>query len=189
MIQTACPKCRGEGTSIAEPCPNCRGRGVERKISKITVTIPPGVDEGQQLRLGGKGEVPPGGGQPGNLYVVLDVEADERFVREGVSILTEARISYITAALGGEVQVPTLEDQCEGTTMIDVPAGTQPGDVVVRRGEGIRDVNGRGRGDHVVQFTVEIPKKLSDRERDLLKELAAESSHEVKEKRGFFRRK
>lgn len=181
MIQTTCPQCRGEGSIVRDPCSDCRGRGVQRKRSKLTVSVPAGVDNGQTLRLAGKGEAAPGGGRAGNLFVVLRVEPDDRFLREGENVLTEARISYLKAALGGTIDVPVLDDACEGTTTVEVKPGTQPGDVLVRRGEGIPRINRHGRGDQVVQFKVEIPTRPSKRERELLFELAAETGETVKE--------
>jgi len=188
MIQTTCPACGGQGQTIRNPCDACGGKGRAKKSRKLTVDIPPGVEEGQQLRLAGKGEPGPPGGQPGHLYVVLQVADDERFLRDGPNILSEIPISYLTALLGGEVSIPVLEDDCEGTTTLDVPAGTQPGDTIVRRGEGIAHVSGRGRGDHVLALKVVIPKKLSSRERELVESLAAESGVEVSEKKGIFDR-
>ena len=192
MIQSTCPACRGAGTVISDPCTECRGGGLQRNTTTLTVTVPPGVDEGQQLRLAGKGEMPPGGGHAGHLYVALEIERDERFARDGVDVLTRVPVSYLVAALGGEIEIPTLDDDCKGSAVLEVEPGTQPGDVFVRRRQGIRDVNGRGRGDHVVQFVVEIPKKLSSKQRELLGELAAESGVELnarEKKRGLFGRK
>lgn len=189
MIQTTCPTCRGEGSTIDDPCDTCRGQKVVEKVSKLSVNVPAGVDNGLRLRLGGKGETPPGGGQAGNLFVDLRVEEDERFLREEANILTEAPISYLKAALGGEVEIPTLDDECTGTTTVEVKPGTQPGDHVIRRGEGIPRVGRSGRGEHVVQFKVVIPTKLSRKERDLLQELAKESDEETGDgKSGFFSR-
>lgn len=187
MIQTTCPNCRGEGSIVRERCTACRGGGVMRRSSKLSITVPPGVDEGQSLRLAGKGESArgPGGGSPGHLYVLLHVEPDPRFVREGDDVLTEVPVSYVTAALGGEVEVPTLDEACTGTATIEVKAGTQPNDTIVRTGKGVRSVSGRGRGDQVVRFRVEIPKKLSSRERELLREIAQErGDHPGDGKRG-----
>ncbi len=178
MIQTTCPECRGEGTIITDPCRDCRGRGVKAKASNLTVSVPPGVDDGQTLRLAGKGQALPGG-RPGHLFVLLKVRQDERFLREHENILTEVRISYIQAALGCEVEIPTLDDDCTGKTTIKVKPGTQPGDVLVRRGEGVPRLQRPGRGEHVVQFKVEIPRKLNRKQRKLLRELAAEAGESV----------
>jgi molecular chaperone DnaJ len=179
MIQTTCPSCRGEGSLIRERCTACRGSGAVRRSSKLTITVPPGVDDGQTLRLAGKGESPRGGGPAGHLYVMLHVQADARFIRQGDDVLTEVPVSYVLAALGGEVEVPTLDDACQGTAEVEVKAGTQPGDVVVRAGKGVRSVTGRGRGDQVVRFRVEIPKKMGARERELLREIAGERGEQV----------
>jgi molecular chaperone DnaJ len=189
MVQSTCPHCRGQGKTIKDACEDCRGRGAKPETTTIAVTVPPGVDDGQTLRLAGKGEAAQGG-TTGHLYVVLHVQGDERFRRDGDDILTEIPVSFVKAALGGEVEVYTLEDQCNGTATIDMKPGTQPGDVIVRRGQGIPHVGEHGRGDQVIQFKVEIPKKLSSRQEELLRELASELGEDgVKEKRGLFGRK
>ncbi len=188
MVQTTCPQCRGAGKLIKEPCPDCRGRGTQPETSTLSVTVPAGVDDGQTLRLAGKGESAPGG-TTGHLYVVLHVQGDERFKREAEDILTEMPVSFIKAALGGELEIHTLEDNCNGTATIELKPGTQPGDVFVRRGHGIPRVGEQARGDQVIQFKVEIPKKLNARQEELLRELAVELGENVKEKRGLFGRK
>jgi molecular chaperone DnaJ len=189
MVQTTCPHCRGVGRQIKDPCEDCRGRGLKPETSTISVTVPAGVDDGQTLRLAGKGESVPNG-QTGHLYVVLHVQGDERFKRDGDDILTEVNISFVKAALGGEVEIYTLEDNCNGVTTIELKPGTQPGDVIVRRGCGIQHVGEHGRGDQVIQFKVEIPKKLSSRQEELLRELATELNEDGvrPEKRGLFGR-
>jgi molecular chaperone DnaJ len=189
MVQTTCPHCRGRGKMIKDPCESCRGRGVRGETSTLNVTVPAGVDDGQTLRLAGKGESAAGG--TGHLYVVLHVQGDERFRRDNEDVLTEVDISFVKAALGGEVEIYTLDENTNGTTTIDLKPGTQPGDVVVRRGQGIPRVGGGGRGDQVVQFRVEIPKKLTHRQEELLRELAVEldESGVRAEKRGLFGRK
>ncbi len=181
MIQTTCPSCRGEGTLVRERCTACRGAGVQKKTTKLSITVPPGVEEGQTLRLAGKGESARGAGPSaaGHLYVNLHVEPDPRFVREGDDVLTEVPVSYVVAALGGEVEAPTLDEACTGKATIEVKPGTQPGDVVVRTGKGVRSVSGRGRGDQVIRFRVEIPRKLNARERELLREIAQERGEAV----------
>ncbi len=185
MVQTTCPHCRGSGKQIKEPCEDCRGRGTRSETSTLQVTVPAGVDDGQTLRLAGKGEAAPNGAA-GHLYVVLHVQGDERFKRDNEDILSEVSVSFVKAALGGEVEIHTLDDNCTGTATIKLDPGTQPGDVLVRRGQGIPRVGESGRGDHVVQFKVEIPKKLSSRQEELLRELADELGENVKEKRGLF---
>jgi molecular chaperone DnaJ len=189
MVQTTCPTCRGQGKLIKDPCDDCRGRGTKPESSTLSVTVPAGVDDGQTLRLANKGESAPGG-TTGHLYVVLHVQGDERFKRDGEDILTEQPISFVKAALGGEVEIFTLEDDCKGTATIKIDPGVQPGDVVVRRGQGIPRVGESGRGDQVVQFKVEIPKKLTAKQDELLRQLAAEMEEDVKEpKRGLFGKK
>jgi molecular chaperone DnaJ len=187
MVQTTCPQCRGAGKTIKDPCGDCSGRGVVAETTKLSVTVPAGVDDGQSLRLAGKGEQVTGG-QAGHLYVVLHVQGDERFHREEANILTEVTIGMAKAALGGEVEVYTLEENCTASTTIEIKPGTQPGDHIVRRGQGIPRVGENGRGDQVVRFNVEIPKKLTSRQEELLRELAGELGDEVKEKRGLFGR-
>jgi molecular chaperone DnaJ len=186
MVQTTCPHCRGAGKTIKDPCTDCRGRGTQVETSTLSVTVPAGVDDGQTLRLAGKGETVTGG-VAGHLYVVLHVQGDERFRRDGADILTEVPVSFVKAALGGEVQIYTLEDACQGTAMVDLKPGTQPGDVIVRRGQGVPRVTEHGRGDHVIQFKVEIPKKLSKKQEELLRELASDLGEEGvrPEKRGL----
>jgi molecular chaperone DnaJ len=188
MVQTSCPHCSGTGRSIKEVCGDCRGRGTRTESTTLSVTVPSGVDDGQTLRLAGKGEAAPGGAT-GHLYVVLHVQGDERFKRDNEDILSEVEVSFVKAALGGEVEIYTLDDNCTGSTTIKLEPGTQPGDLLVRRGQGIPRVGEQGRGDHVVQFKVEIPKKLTSRQEELMRELANELGENVKEKRGLFGRK
>ena len=189
MVQTTCPHCRGQGKTIKERCEDCGGRGAKPETSTLSVTVPAGVDDGQTLRLAGKGEAV-AGGTTGHLYVVLHVQGDERFRRDGDDVLTEVPVSFVKAALGGEVEIHTLEDHCNGTTTIELKPGTQPGDHIVRRGAGVPHVGEHGRGDQIVAFRVEIPKKLSARQEELLRELAGEMNEDgVREKRGLFGRK
>ncbi len=184
MISTACPECHGEGTRIETPCGECKGSGLQQKEDKLTVSVPAGVEDGQTLRIGGKGESSPAGGAAGHLYVHLHVEADDRLQRDGADLFCDVRISYPTAAIGGTISVPVLKGEKE----ITVKAGTQPGDVIVLKGAGVPYLDGRGRGDQVIRFQVDVPKKLSRRAEELLRELAAELGEEVPEKRGLFSR-
>ena len=189
MVQTTCPQCRGAGKQIKDPCDDCRGRGTRGESSTLNVTVPAGVDDGQTLRLAGKGESVPGG-TTGHLYVVLHVQGDERFKRDGEDVLTEVQVSFVKATLGGEIEIYTLDDGCNGSATVELKPGTQPDEVMVRRGQGIPRVGESGRGDHVLQFKVEIPKKLTARQEELMRELATEMGETVKaEKRGLFSRK
>src|SRR5688572_10454542 len=172
MVQTTCPHCRGAGKTIKDPCEACRGRGAQAETSTLSVTVPAGVDDGQTLRLAGKGETV-AGGTTGHLYVVLHVQGDERFKRDGDDVLTEVNVSFVKAALGGEIEIYTLDENCMGTTTIELKPGTQPGDLIVRRGAGVPHVGEHGRGDHIIQLVVDIPKKLTSRQEELLRELAA----------------
>jgi molecular chaperone DnaJ len=169
MVQT-CPRCHGEGRVLDKPCRRCRGDGRVEGTATIKVKIPAGVDSGTRLRSAGQGEAAPGGGTPGDLYVVLHVRPHEIFQREGTDILVEAPISFVVAALGGEVEVPTLE----GAAKLKIPAGTQNGAVFRLRGKGVPDVRDRhGRGDQLVRVTVEVPQKLNAEQRKKLQEFAA----------------
>ncbi len=189
MVQTTCPHCRGAGKAIKDPCEDCKGRGTKPESSTLSVTVPSGVDDGQTLRLANKGETAPGG-TTGHLYVVLHVQGDDRFRREGDDILTEMPVSFVKAALGGELEVYTLEDNCTGMATITLQPGIQPGDVMVRRGCGVPRVGESGRGDQVIQFKVEIPKKLTSKQEQLLRELATDLGEDVKAaKRGLFGKK
>ena len=173
MVQTLCAQCQGAGKTIKDPCRDCRGRGVRSETQTLVVTVPAGVDDGQTLRISGKGESPLSG-SPGDLYVVLIVDGDDRFERDGDDIISEVPISFFQAALGGEIEVDTLDNNCEGTAILELRPGTQPGDEIVRREQGIPHVTAQGRGDHYIRFTIEIPKKLTTKQEKLLRELAAD---------------
>jgi molecular chaperone DnaJ len=189
MVQTTCPACRGAGQTIKEPCEDCRGRGAKAETSALTVTVPAGVDDGTQMRVSGKGGTV-AGGTAGDLYVVLHVQGDERFKRDGEDVLTEVPVSFVKATLGGELEIHTLDDNCTATATIEIKPGTQPDELLERRGQGIPKLRGAGRGTHVVQFKIDIPKKLTARQEELLRELAAEMGEPVRaEKRGLFGRK
>ncbi len=173
MVQTTCAPCQGAGKTIKDPCRDCRGSGGRMETSTLTVTVPAGVGDEQTLRITGKGEGLPNG-TPGDLYVVLLVDDDKRFKREGDDIISEVPISFFQATLGGEVEVDTLDDNCNGTAILELRPGTQPGDEIVRRGQGIQHVVDHGRGDHYIHFVIEIPKKLTAKQEKLLRELAAD---------------
>ena len=164
---TTCKQCQGEGRIITEPCPQCRGTGKEKRKRNISVKIPAGVDNGSQIRLSGEGEAGTRGGSPGNLYITLSVEEHEFFTRYNDDILYELPINFAQAALGTEVEVPTLDSK----TKLKLPAGSQTGQVFRLKGQGIAHLHGRGRGDQLVTLFVVTPDSLTEKQRQLLREL------------------
>jgi molecular chaperone DnaJ len=186
MIQTTCPVCRGEGRVIRKPCPTCDGNGFERQEDALQISVPAGVEDGSTLRVGGRGEAGPRGGAPGNLFVVLRVQEDDRFERDGVHLHTEVEVSFPQLALGARVTVPTLTGDAE----IDVRAGSQPGDTVSLRGQGMPSLEGRGHGDIVAHLKLVVPKSLSDEAEQHLRAFAQAGGDKVTpEKSGLFGRK
>jgi len=167
-ISTTCSQCRGEGSIISDPCPKCQGQGRLRKQESLSVRIPPGVDNGSRLKLRGEGEAGYGGGTPGDLYVIIHVKEHSLFVRQENHIVIEVPISFPQAALGCDIEVPTLE----GKVNLKVPSGTQSGKVLRLKGKGIVDLHGYGRGDQLIRVVVETPRSLTARQRELLEEFA-----------------
>ena len=167
-VARTCPQCRGTGKTITSPCKTCRGAGRVNKEKKITVKIPAGIATGQQLRLQGEGEAGHAGGPPGSLYVVIHVQEHEYFRRDGMNLFCEIPVNFPTVALGGEIDVPTLN----GTEKVKVPEGTQTGTTLRLRGKGLPDVNGRGKGDLFATVQVITPKKMSKEQRQVLEQLA-----------------
>jgi len=167
-ISTTCSQCRGEGSIISDPCPKCQGQGRLRKQESLSVRIPPGVDNGSRLKLRGEGEAGYGGGTPGDLYVIIHVKEHSLFVRQENHIVIEVPISFPQAALGCDIEVPTLE----GKVNLKVPSGTQSGKVLRLKGKGIVDLHGYGRGDQLIRVVVETPRSLTARQHELLEEFA-----------------
>ncbi len=163
-----CERCGGAGTVVESPCPTCRGAGRVRRTRRLTVSVPAGVDTGHRLRLAGEGEAGTLGGPPGDLYVVVRVEPHPVFRREGNDLWCEVEIGLAQAALGAEVQVPTLDAKVS----LQVPEGTQPGSVFTLKGLGVPDLRRRGRGDLRVRVKVNVPRRLTARQRELLQEYA-----------------
>lgn len=170
-----CNHCNGTGKIIKEKCPTCRGKGTVRKQNKIHVKIPAGVDEGQQIRIAGKGEPGVNGGPPGDLFIVFRVKPHEFFERDGDDIYCVMPCTFPQVALGDEIEVPTLH----GKVKLKIPAGTQTGTSFRLRGKGIQNVRGYGHGDQHVKIRVVTPKKLSERQKNLLRELADISGDEI----------
>ncbi len=167
-LTSTCPKCQGRGSIVETPCPTCSGAGLVREERSVHVAIPAGVDDGTRLRLRGEGESSQGGGARGDLYVFLRVRPSDRFEREGSDLHFRAPISFVQAALGCQLTIPTLE----GTEVATVPPGTQTGDQIVMRERGVPRVNRGARGNLFIHFFVEIPRELSERQRELLQEFA-----------------
>ncbi|MFB3763715.1 MAG: molecular chaperone DnaJ [Methanotrichaceae archaeon] len=168
ITSTGCPKCGGKGQIITSPCTECGGSGRIRRTRKINVKIPQGVDDGQQIKLRGEGDVGPGG--PGDLYIFLNIRPHHLFKRVDSDLLFEMPISITQAALGAEVDVPTLN----GRANVKIPAGTQGGSVFRLKGKGMPRLHGLGFGDMHVKVNISIPKSLTPRQRELLEALAAE---------------
>lgn len=164
VLQQACPVCRGRGTVVSDPCTRCSGAGRIRGEKSLEVKIPPGVDTGDRVRLSGEGEPGEMGAPPGDLYVQVQVRPHEIFEREGSDLACSVPVNLVTATLGGEIEVPTLE----GSHTLKVPEGTQSGKVFRLRGLGIQSVRGGSRGDLLVQLTVETPVNLTRQQKDLL---------------------
>jgi molecular chaperone DnaJ len=179
----ACPQCKGKGRLIETPCSNCRGSGLIKKRRKITVHIPMGIDEGNQLRLRGEGEMTSSSGEPGDLYVIVHVKPHQQFMREGDDLLYVAMITYPQAALGGEITIPTLD----GPNSIKIHPGTQIGETVTLRGKGMPRFRAYGKGDLHVRIGISVPEKLSTQQRVLLEQLAKEFNPEVQNKTHKFR--
>jgi molecular chaperone DnaJ len=167
-VARTCGQCRGTGQIISKPCPACNGNGQAAREHKLTVKIPPGIASGQRLRLYGEGEHGIGGGPPGDLYVVVHVQEHEFFRREADDLYCELPVQFPILALGGEVDVPTLD----GTDKLRLSEGTQPGTTFRLRGKGMPNVSGRGRGNLNVTVQAVTPKKLTREQRSLLEQLA-----------------
>ncbi len=187
QISTVCPTCRGEGRVITDPCDSCHGQGRIRAERRITLKIPPGVDHGSQLRLRGEGEPGENGGPPGDLFVVIHVRKHEFFTREREHLFCEVPISFVQAALGGTLEIPVLGD--EDAEELAVPKGTQPGDVLTLQGAGMPAIRGQRRGDLFVKVNVRVPKRLNQRQKELLQEFAELEGEKVTQKAKSFWKK
>lgn len=181
-----CSTCRGLGTVVPDPCGSCSGAGVVRGTRTLEVEVPRGIDSGQRLRLSGRGPAAPRGGTPGDLYVTVRVRPHPTLRREGNDLVQVCRIPMTSAALGTTLTIGTLDDDIE----IEVPAGTQHGTVFRERGRGVPVLQGRGRGDLLVQVDVEIPQRLSAEEAEILRSFAAIRGEETTDaaEHGFFSR-
>jgi len=168
MRATVCDQCHGDGKVAAQPCRVCRGRGRTVEAGQASVEVPPGIADGQRIRVSGRGHAGDRGGPPGDLYVLVRVAADDRFVRDGDNLLTAVDVSAPLAALGTTIQVPTLD----GPADLEIPAGTQPHETLVIRGAGMPALRGRRHGDLRVVVNVVIPRRLTAEQRELSERLA-----------------
>ncbi len=165
-IQQTCPTCHGSGKTVSDPCVACKGAGRVKHHKTLSVKIPAGIDEGDRIRLGGEGEAGVNGGPPGDLYVVIHLKEHGVFQRDGDDLHCEMPVSFTTAALGGEIAIPTLEGQAK----VKIPADTQTGQVLRLRGKGIKGVRSSSPGDLLCEIVVETPVRLTERQRELLRE-------------------
>ena len=185
VSSSTCPTCHGKGKIIEKKCSTCHGDGVTLEEDVIDLKIPAGVADGMQLAVSGKGNMPPGGGIPGDLLVVIEEIEHDELVREGNNVLYELYISFSDAALGAPVEVPTIT----GKAKINIKPGTQSGSILRLRGKGIKDINGYGTGDLLVHVNVWVPKGLSKQEKKILEDLKEADNfkpHPGKKERSFF---
>ncbi|MBN2361040.1 MAG: J domain-containing protein [Deltaproteobacteria bacterium] len=168
----ACPRCNGTGRAVGEVCAACQGEGVREEEQQLRVTIPAGVTSGSRVRLKGQGAAGKRGGAPGDLYLVIEVASDEQFKRDRDDLLTQVRIPFNQAIVGGRVEVTTLD----GAVAMVIPAGTQGGQRFRMRGKGSPRLNGGGRGDLLVEVQLDVPRQVDDRARQLLDEFVARTS-------------
>jgi molecular chaperone DnaJ len=174
-ISRPCDQCGGQGSVVRDPCPECRGTGRIEGQKTLSLRVPPGVEDGMRMRLSGEGEAGIAGGPSGDLYVVIHVRPHPLFTRQGADLHCEVPVPFVHAALGAEIEVPTLE----GRVSMRVGEGTQPGKVLRLRGKGVPSVGSTARGDLYVRIFVEVPSKLSARQREILEQFARESGNEA----------
>ncbi|MFZ0391635.1 MAG: molecular chaperone DnaJ [Calditrichia bacterium] len=188
MNVSTCSRCAGRGTIVSDPCETCRGEGRVQGEEMVEVTIPAGAADGNYLTLRGKGNAGPNGGPAGDLAVVIEEKSHPFFTRNGNDVIYESLLSFPRLALGGELEVPTLEMEGEENKIvqIQVPSGTQSGKVFRLRGKGFPQLNGYGRGDLLVQVKGWTPTKMSPREKEILEELAELENLQPPQKKGFF---
>ena len=177
-----CDVCHGEGKIITDPCSSCAGKGRVRNSTKINVNVPAGIDDGQTISLRGEGEPGVKGGPAGDLYIEIRVKQHPLFQRQGNNVICDIPVTFVQAALGAELEVPTIDGKVKYT----MPEGTQTGSVFRLKGKGIPFLRGNGRGDHYVKVTVEVPKKLNEKQKEILREFAELSGDDVHEQRKSF---
>lgn len=182
---TTCDNCQGTGKTIEKPCSKCKGKGKVRRPRKVSIKVPAGVDNGSALRLAGEGELGEQGGPPGDLFVRIRVRPHKVFKREKDNVVMEIPISFVQAALGDEIEIPTLE----GKTSLKIPEGTQPNAVFHLRGKGIPHLQGYGKGDQIITVKVGIPTKLTAKQKEMLKKFdSTVQNDQYQDRKGFFKK-
>jgi molecular chaperone DnaJ len=184
-VERVCSRCRGTGRVVTDPCKSCRGSGLMKESATLSITIPPGVEAGASRIVSGAGNRPRPSAPPGDLEIIIQVKAHPFFKRQGDDVTCQVPITFTQAALGGEVEVPTLD----GKAKMRVPAGTQPGTVLRLRQKGMPRRTGIGRGDQLTEVTIEVPQKITEAQRALLEQLAKELGEEVSPQRRTFMEK
>jgi molecular chaperone DnaJ len=184
-IQTACPSCRGRGSVVREYCPACRGTGRQNKKRVLKIQVPPGVHDGNAVRIMGEGEPGAGGGPSGDLHCYITIRQHELFSRHNNDLVCQVPITFTQASLGAGIEVPTLN----GSEKLEVPAGTQHGEVFKLRGKGLPDLRSKRLGDELVQILIEIPKRLNEKQKQLLREFAATEDSAILPQRKSFMEK
>ncbi len=179
-MATTCPRCRGEGSIISNPCKRCDGRGRQREREAVSISVPAGISDGMQLRIAGYGDAAEGGGPRGDLYVQMHVQPHEIFERDGDNLVLTLPLTFSEAAVGCKKDISTFRSICK----LAIPEGTQPGKVLSVRGEGFPSVYGRGRGNLLVKIQVEIPQKLTEKQRDLLRQFSESETPNQYKRRG-----
>ena len=179
----ACPKCHGTGKIITSPCPTCGGNGKVRKTRKLSIKIPAGIDDGQSISLRGQGGQGANGGPSGDVIVTIGIRPHAIFTRQGYNVYCSVPVTFAQAALGDKLTVPTIDGKSE----YNMPEGTQPGTIFRMKGKGIQVVNGRGRGDQYVTVELEVPKKLSEKQKEILREFDGLSTEENHQKNSNFK--
>lgn len=176
-VARTCSRCRGQGKVLTDPCPKCKGQARIKVVGKVSVKIPAGVDSGSRLKMTGEGEPGSLGGPPGDLYIVMDVEEHDFFKRDGSDLYCQVPVTFAQAALGAEIEVPTLT----GAAKMKIPAGTQPGDVLSLKGMGVPSLRTNRKGDQFVMVNLVVPKRLSRKQKDLVREFDKHFGEDVLE--------
>lgn len=183
QTQAQCPTCKGRGETIKNPCDHCNGTGQEIREKKIKVSIPPGVDEGTRLRISGEGEAGQAGAPQGDLYIMVHIKRNSLFTRDGPDLYVEVPLRYSQAVLGDTVEIPHIL----GKAKLKVPSGTAPGTLLRMKGKGLPDLRGSGNGDQYVKITIDVPKKISKKQQDLLEKFENEETGKQPHERLFDR--